>query len=64
MPSDKCLGVEKYFPMGKLWLAILAFLVLALQPLAVGYLQRQDRGEDELGGQSKVAIPLLPHPAA
>jgi len=44
-------------------LAILAFLILALQHLAIGYLQRQDRGVDELGVQSKAAIPLLLHPA-
>lgn len=64
MPSDKCLGLGKYFPTGKLQLAILVFLVLALQHMAIGYLQRQVRGVDELEPQSKATIPLLLHPAA
>lgn len=64
MPSDICLGLGKYFPISKLGLAILVFLVLGLQDLATGHLQREERGVDELRAQSKAAVPLVLCPAA
>lgn len=64
MPSDICLGLGKYFLISKLGLDILVFLVLALQDLATGHLQREESGVDELRAQAKAAVPLVLCPAA